>query len=219
MIFKSNHKRKKYFWITSTFVVLISVLMFVSNQVITSSTKGFIKTNTNDLPNCKTALLLGTSKLLKNGHSNQYFYNRIIATVDLFKSGKIKFIIISGDNSQSNYNEPLDMKNALIKNGIPDSLIYLDYAGFRTFDSVIRAKEIFGQSSFIIISQEFHNQRAIYIARHYGIEAYGFNAKDVNAYMGFKTKLRELFARVKVFIDFIIGEKPKFMGERIQVRS
>ena len=190
--------------------------IWADHIIITSSTS-FIKESTDNLPSLKTGLLLGTSRTLKNGKPNEYFYNRTLATVELYNASKIKYIIISGDNSEKDYNEPLDMKNELIKNGIPDSVIYLDYAGFRTFDSVIRAKEIFGQTSLIIISQKFHNQRAVYIARQYGIEAYGFNAKDVNMYSGFKTKFREYFARMKVFIDIYSGTTPKFLGDKIVI--
>lgn len=154
---------------------------------------------------------------MRNGTKNYFFYNRIAAAETLFKSGKIKFLIISGDNSLSYYNEPEDMKKELVKAGIPDSVIYLDYAGFRTFDSMIRAKEIFGQTKFIVVSQQFHNERAVFIARKYNIEAYGYNAEDVDAYSGFKTKLRELFARVKVFIDVYSNKKPKFLGEKINI--
>jgi SanA protein len=110
------------------------------------------------------------------------------------------------------------MKEELIKQGIPDSVVFLDYAGFRTFDSVIRAKEIFGQDSIIIISQQFHNERAIYIARKNNISAWGYNAKNVNSYKGFMTKIREYFARDKVFIDLLFGTKPKFLGQKITLR-
>jgi SanA protein len=126
-------------------------------------------------------------------------------------------VIISGDNSKSTYDEPTDMKNELVKRGIPESVIFLDYAGFRTFDSVIRAQKVFSQTEFTVISQQFHNERAIVIARHYGIKAIGYNAKDVTAYNGFKTKVREKFARVKLFLDFIIGNEPKFLGKKIEI--
>ncbi len=106
----------------------------------------------------------------------------------------------------------------MVKLGIPDSLIILDYAGFRTYDSVIRLKQIFGQDNFTIISQEFHNKRAIFIANRLGLNAIGFNAKDVDAYMGFKTKLRERFARVNMFIDFILHKEPIFLGQKIEIK-
>jgi SanA protein len=162
-------------------------------------------------------LLLGTSKYLSNGKINGYWKYRIDATVELYKKSKIKYVIISGDNSKSTYDEPTDMKNELVKRGIPESVIFLDYAGFRTFDSVIRAQKVFSQTEFTVISQQFHNERAIVIARHYGIKAIGYNAKDVTAYNGFKTKVREKFARVKLFLDFIIGNEPKFLGKKIEI--
>ncbi len=201
---------------------LILVLLFViitawANYTIENSTNDFIKNDVKDLPTCKTALLLGTSKTLKYKQANQYYYKRIQATVELYLSKKIKYIIVSGDNSKEIYNEPADMKKDLIKYGVPDSVIYLDYAGFRTFDSVVRAKEVFGQDSLIMVSQEFHNQRAVYIAKKFGMAAYGYNAKDVDVYIGFKTNVREFFARLKVFIDIYTNAKPKFLGEKIKV--
>ncbi len=189
-----------------------------ANYTINSFSEQYLYNGTDSIPPCKTAVLLGTSKFMRSGTKNYFFYNRITAAGTLFRSGKIRFIIISGDNSLSYYNEPADMKKELIKAGVPDSVIYLDYAGFRTFDSMIRAKEVFGQTKFIVVSQQFHNERAVFIARKYGIEAYGYNAEDVNAYSGFKTKVRELFARVKVFIDVYTNAKPKFLGEKIEVK-
>ena len=212
-------KRKRFFKIALiTSVIIVSILTIWANAIVTNSTKSFITDDTANVVYNQVGLLLGTSRNLKNGNENDFFFNRIDATVQLFKSGKIKNIIISGDNSHTNYNEPLDMKVELVRNGIPDSVIYLDYAGFRTLDAVVRAKEIFGQSSYIVISQKFHNERAVYLARNYGIDAYGYNAKEVNAYKGFKTKLRELFARDKMFLDLMFGVKPKFLGERIILR-
>ena len=147
-----------------------------------------------------------------------FFYYRIEAAVSLFKANKVEYIVISGDNSEKYYNEPEDMKAELLKAGIPSDKIYLDYAGFRTYDSIVRMNKIFGQNRFIIISQEFHNRRALYIARSFGMESYGFNAKDVDRYNGFKTKLREQFARVKVFVDLLINKQPKFLGEKIEIK-
>ena len=91
----------------------------------------------------------------------------------------------------------------------------MDFAGLRTLDSVVRAKEIFGQSAFIIISQEFHNERAVFLARKNGIEAYGYNAKDVNKQAGFKTNVREYFTRAKVFFDFLLDIEPKHDGPKV----
>ena len=200
------------------YLLIFVILTIWANLTIVKRSKDFVFENINNLKPVKVGLLLGTSKYLGNGSPNDFFFNRIDATVDLYKSNKIKFIIISGDNSKKDYNEPLDMKNELVKRGIPEDKIFLDYAGFRTLDSVIRAKEIFGQNSFIVISQKFHNERAVYLARRNGIEAYGYNAKEVVAYKGFKTKLREYFARDKVFIDLLFGTEPKFLGEKITIQ-
>lgn len=197
----------------------ISVLfVWWANHKIETETKNFVSYDIQKLPNEKVGLLLGTSKILKSGWKNLYFFNRIDAAEQLYKSGKIKYILISGDNSTKDYSEPEDMQAELLKRGIPADKIVLDFAGFRTLDSVVRAKEIFGQNSFIIISQKFHNERAVFLAQHYGIKAYGFNAKDVNKYFGFKTKVREYFARAKVFVDFLLGVEPKFGGEKVVMK-
>lgn len=209
---------KKLKWIVLISVILVIAVTWIANNLIEKSTDEFVFNDLNKIPHNKVGLLLGTSKFLKSGLPNQYFSNRIQATVDLYKSHKIEFVVISGDNSKKDYNEPLDMKNELIKSGIPENKIYLDYAGFRTYDSVIRLDEIFGQKSFTIISQDFHNRRAIYIAKYKDLKAIGFNAKDIDLYNGFKTKLREKFARVKVFVDILINKEPKYLGQRIEIK-
>ncbi len=182
----------------------------------TASDKVF--NSTKEIPFNKVGLFLGTGKILSNGRINLYYKYRIEAAVELFKAGKIDFIIVSGDNSKKDYDEPSTIKEDLIKNGVPAKRIFLDYAGFRTLDSVVRCKEIFGQSSITIISQQFHNERAIYIAKRKDIDAVGFNAQDVNVRYGFKTRLREKFARVKMVLDLIFGKKPKFLGEKIEIK-
>ena len=210
-------RKLKYRIILATIVIVFALTIW-SNIAVNRTAKIFIS---DDLVNVKpnnVGLLLGTSRNLKNGAKNDFFFNRIDAAVEIYKGGKIKNIIISGDNSKTDYNEPADMKAELVKNGIPDSLIYLDYAGFRTLDAVVRARDVFGQSSFIVISQKFHNERAVYLARKFGINAFGYNAKEVQAYKGFKTKLREFFARDKMFLDLFFGVKPKFLGEKIIIK-
>lgn len=193
------------------------IITYWCNFTIESATEDQVTSNLHKLPKEKTGLLLGTGKTLANEKPNAYFFNRIKAAVELFRADKIQYIIVSGDNSRKNYNEPEDMKMELIKYGIPAEMIFEDFAGFRTLDSVVRAKEIFGQHSFIIISQRFHNERAVFLAQQNGIEAYGYNAKDVNQYAGLKTNLREYLARVKVFWDFMFGVEPKFGGEKITI--
>jgi SanA protein len=209
---------KTLIWSVCVLWSLSAILIICADKVIEKATNDLVFNEVDSIPFNNVGLLLGTSKFLKSGQPNQYFENRLAATVILFNAGKINYVVISGDNSKKTYNEPLDMKNELVKRGIPEEKIYLDYAGFRTYDSVYRIKEIFRQTHFTIISQEFHNRRAIYIAKALDLTAYGFNAKDVNVYNGFKTKVREMFARVKVLIDIAVNKKPKFLGEPIEIK-
>ena len=205
--------------ITLFLILIVLGILFTlwANHTIEYATDDYVTSSINKLPNEKVGLVLGTSKSLKNGNKNPYFFYRIEAAEELFKSGKIDYIIVSGDNSSQYYNEPEDMQNELVARGIPKTKIFLDFAGLRTLDSVVRAKEIFGQTSYLIISQRFHNERAVFLAQKKGIEAYGYNAKDVNKKAGFKTNLREYFARVKVFWDLFFGVDPKFSGSKVVI--
>ncbi len=200
-------------------LLFVAGIIFIAwaNYSIKKDSDAHISYNIADVPQTKTALLLGTGKNLNNGQPNAYFYNRIQATADLYKSGKIQYIIVSGDNSQKNYNEPEDMQIALTQYGVPKDKIFLDFAGFRTLDSVVRAKEIFGQTKLIIVSQKFHNERAIFLAKQNGMEAFGYNAPDVNKYAGLKTNLREYLAKAKAYLDLILGVEPKFGGDKILI--
>lgn len=200
-------------------LLLVAGIVFIAwaNYSIKKESEPFVSYNITDVPTAKTALLLGTGKTLSNGMPNAYFYNRIKAAADLYKNGKVQYIIVSGDNSTKDYNEPEDMQLALTQQGIPQEKIILDHAGFRTLDSVVRAKEIFGQSKLIIISQKFHNERAIFLAQKNGMQAFGYNAEDVNKYAGLKTNLREYLAKAKVYWDLIFGVQPKFGGEKIAI--
>ncbi|WEK68558.1 MAG: ElyC/SanA/YdcF family protein [Candidatus Chryseobacterium colombiense] len=200
-------------------LLFVAGIIFITwaNYSIKKDSSTFVSYSMADVPQTKTALLLGTGKNLSNGMSNAYFYNRIKATVDLYKSGKIQYIIVSGDNSRKDYNEPEDMQMELVKNGIPQDKIFLDHAGFRTLDSVVRAKDIFGQTKLVIISQKFHNERAVFLARQNGMEAFGYNAADVNKYAGLKTNVREYFAKAKAYWDLIFGVEPKFGGKKILI--
>jgi SanA protein len=211
-------QKGKYYILIVAVIAIIFALTIWSNIAVNQASNEFISDDLGNVKPNNVGLLLGTSRNLKNGSKNDFFFNRIDAAAELYNAGKIRNIIISGDNSKTDYNEPSDMKNELVKNGIPDNIIYLDYAGFRTLDAVVRARDIFGQKSFIVISQKFHNQRAVYLARKFGIDAFGYNAKEVLAYKGFKTKVREFFARDKMFLDLFFGVEPKFLGEKIEIK-
>lgn len=208
---------KKLLKLTFFILIFCLVSIFFSNYSIEKNAQTKIFSKVKNIPKNKVGLLLGTAKTLQNGQINLYYKYRLDAAITLFKTEKITFIVISGDNGSKNYDEPTDFKNDLIKAGIPENKIFLDYAGFRTLDSVVRIKEIFGQNSITIISQQFHNERAIYLAEHFDIKAIGFKAKNVSNRYGFKVKLREYLARVKVFVDIIFQVKPKFLGDKIEI--
>lgn len=204
---------KRIIYAALALVVLIIFLNFkVKNDVQESMYDSIVET-----PQKKVGLLLGTAKYVKGGWINLYYKHRITAAVDLYKAGKIKYILISGDNGRESYDEPTLMKEDLMAAGIPESAIYLDYAGFRTLDSIVRCKRIFGEMDILVISQKFHNERAVYIAKAKGMQAIGYNAKDVNAKYGFKTNIREYLARTKMFIDLWFGIEPKFLGKKIKI--
>ena len=187
-------------------LILLLGTILLCNRIIIHSTESCLYDQIETIPENRVGVLLGTSPKLRGGRPNLYFNYRITAAVELFQAGKISRILVSGDNRRMNYNEPVEMRKALIAHGIPDSVIVMD--------SVIRAKKVFGQDRFTIISQRFHNERALYIAGRNGIEAVGFNAKDVDVCSGVKTRVRELLARVKVFIDIVVHKGPRHLGKR-----
>ncbi len=210
--------RKKYRYILIGILLAPLLIVLLCNLIINLSAKGKIFSNVKDIPKNRVGLVLGTAQKLTDGQPNPYYTNRIISTIALFKAGKIDFVLVSGDNGSIYYNEPHTFKKDLVNGGIPEDKIVLDYAGFRTLDSMVRAKTIFGLDSVTVISQEFHVQRAIFLAERKDLKAIGFSAKDVSIKHGLKVHSREYFARVKVFIDLILNTQPKFYGEQIEIK-
>ena len=201
---------KRLAWAAFTYILLI-------NSYVNLKTKGFVFNNVCNTPANKVGLILGTGKYTANGQVNLYYKHRLNGAVALFKAGKIEYILVSGDNSSVGYNEPMAFKKDLIHHGIPEDKIVLDFAGFRTLDSVVRAKQVFHLESVTIISQKFHNQRALFLAKHFDIKAIAYNAKAVNGSYGYKTELREFLARTKASLDIILNVKPKFLGKPIPI--
>ena len=213
--------KQKILFSLKTCLVLVGLAVLsivLANWRVEESTKSKLYNAVQEVPYNKMGLFLGTGKYLSNGNINLYYKYRIEAASKLYKAGKVNFILISGDNSTKSYDEPTTIKADLVALGIPENKIYLDYAGFRTLDSVVRCKKIFGQESITIISQQFHNERAIFIAKHKGIDAVGFNAKSVSKRYGIKVLIRERFARVKMMLDLLLGKQPKFLGEKVIVK-
>lgn len=191
------------------FLTLIALNIWI---LVTTSDQIFQEDNLP--PAQKVGLVLGTSRFTATGVKNQLFEERMNAAAQLFERGIIVHILVSGDNRSIYYNEPRDMLNALRERGIPQSAITLDYAGLRTLDSIVRCEQIFGQTSFIIITQEFHLYRALFIANYYGLKSYGFILKSSKASVPTKVRIRELIARVLAVLDlYLWNKKPKIMDE------
>ncbi len=211
-----NKAMKMLQWalLLSPFVLFFIICMDTYTIV---NAEGRTYNSTYTIPYNKVGLLLGTSKYLNNGTINPYYQFRLDAATDLYKSGKVKYILISGDNSRKDYNEPATFKRDLIERGIPKASIFLDYAGFRTLDSIIRAKEVFGLENFTLISQKFHNYRALLIADHFNLNVIGYNAETVTGTYAQQTQTREYLARVKALLDIAVNKQPKFLGDKIKV--
>jgi SanA protein len=201
------------------FGLILYALLVRHNDRIKESSSVYIYSEISKIPAKKALLLLGTTKYLKNGHINYFYKYRIDSAVRLFNAGKVKAIVVSGDNGTKSYDEPTTMHDDLVARGIPSNYITLDYAGFRTLDSIVRAKAIFDLEDYIIVSQRFHLERAIYIAQAKGQKVIGFVAKDFkNTVWAKRMENRELLARAKAFIDLYILEKePRFYGSKVKV--
>lgn len=219
---KNENKLFKLFktvfnWFTNKWFLIgiTSTLVFIvfSNVIIVQSTEDNIF-NDLTIPSNDVGLILGTSRYTHRGTTNLFFKYRIEAAAKLYHGGKVKHFIVSGDNSVKEYNEPREMQKALIEAGVPSSAITLDYAGFRTLDSVVRCLKVFGQQKITIISQRFHVERALFIANKYDMLAVGYAASDPPHAYSKIGPIREYFAKTKAIIDlYLIHKNPKFLGK------
>jgi len=193
-------------------------LLDYSTDAVEQRSRGALFDNTTELPHQHVALVLGCAPVLGHGWANPYFVNRMEAAAAVFKAGKADYLLVSGDNHTVEYDEPTAMKEALVRLGVPEERIALDYAGFSTSDSVLRAHLVFGLTDFSIISQRDHALRAIYIAQHHHLGAVGFAAKDIPARYGWRVSLREALARVRTVLDVNVwGRVPRFTGPQVPI--
>ena len=211
---KAKRRWGRFFFIALVLVMVVCGGVIICNVVVKQQAKGKMYSEVSEVPYRKVGLVLGTVPYV-NGHSNRYYQYRMDAAAALYFANKVSYLLLSGDNHVSHYNEPESMRQSLIERGVPDSVIYLDCAGFRTFDSMVRAKKVFAQDSVTVVSQQWHAERAIYIAGHYDLDAIAFCAKD---YTGgrkvyLKNHLREALAKVKVILDLMVNKQPHFLGE------
>lgn len=194
-------------------------VVYYAKYEIDSISQGKVYDSIEEVPERKIGLVLGCSKYLSNGRKNLYFQQRIDAAKELYFSDKVKFLLVSGDNSTKYYDEPTTMKKDLIALGVPGNKIYCDYAGLSTLDSVVRTKEVFKENQFIVISQGFHVRRAIYLGLAHDIDLIGYAPQGVSGLGSLKTELRECLARGKALLDVkFLNRQPKFLGEPVIIK-
>jgi len=186
--------------------VVFLALVFGCNIWIIASTRSQVFYDVSSIPVNDDGLVLGTGKLIENGRVNQHFVRRIDAAAALYRTGKVKRLILSGDKG---YGEPLEMKRALLQRGIPESALVLDNYGSRTLDSVVRARDVFKCARLTIISERFHDFRALFLSRYFGIDAVAYAPEDLSVRWMVRPTAREYLARVKAVLDlYVLGTKP-----------
>lgn len=212
MKFPRHAGRRLRRWLLAIAVVLLGLVALINNWVI-NNTYSYIYDDWSLLPDNDVGLVLGTSNRTRGGAPNPQFYGRVHAAAQLYQLGKIKRIIVSGANPDSTYNEPRAMRRELVKSGVPPQAIYMDFAGFRTFDSVARAQVVFGLDKVTIITQRYHAYRAVFVAKklHLQAAAYAAPSDDIGPFT--RTMVREVLARVRVVLDiYVLHTTPKFLG-------
>jgi len=198
-----------------TGVAVVAGVTWLSSVWIVYTTQSRVYDDLAAVPSRDVGLVLGARRTTPDGRwTNPHFAHRIEAAAALYHAGKVKRLLVSGDNHVRGYDEPSDMRDALVAAGVPADVVLLDYAGFRTLDTVVRADKVFGQTRLMIISERFHNYRALFICRHYGIDAVAFNARPVSLRVSRWPAVREWLARVKVVLDlYVLRTQPKFLGK------
>ena len=214
---------KQFSWRVSAALSAVALgmaggLVWYSRYAIERGSSDSIIADPAKLPHKRVAVVLGCAPNLGDGRPNPYFVNRMEAAATVFKNGRADYLLVSGDNHTVDYDEPTAMKEALVQLGVPEERVVLDYAGFSTSDSILRAKLVFGQNDLCVVSQRDHAMRAVYIARHNTIDAVGFAARDIPARYGWRVLVREALARVRTVLDVNVwGRKPHFIGPRISI--
>jgi SanA protein len=205
--------KRLLFFIIVGFELLI-VFILATNIVFYIGTKAYIYNDATEAPHAEVALIPGAA-ILQDGSLSSIFTDRANMAIDLYKAGKVSKILVSGDNSTLSHNEVNPVRLYLISKSIPDQDIFLDHAGFDTYSTMYRARDIFGVSSVLIATQSFHLLRAVFIARQLGMKAYGVNA-DVG-YILSRNYVREVFADEKAVLDLMFNRKPKYLGDKIPI--
>ena len=210
--------RKVMWWASLSLIVALAAL-WLTNRWLAQRAASRVFTAVEATPVRNVALVLGTAAKTYGGYSNPFFQNRIDAAAALYHAGKVRHLILSGDNHIQGYDEPGEMRAALLELGVPDAALTLDYAGFRTLDSLARAQAVFGQSQIIVVNDGFHLPRALFLADAFGLDAIGFASRPVAEIYARQTIWREYFARVKAVLDvYVLNTQPRFYGPRVAIK-
>ncbi len=197
---------------------LAVALILLGNLWVVQSTQPYVYSDIDALPGNDVGVLLGTSPYSRKGNESVLFQHRINAAAALYKAGKIKHVLASGANPDDTYNEPRKMYYALVEAGVPPEVITLDFAGFRTLDSIVRASAVFKLDRYTVISQRFHVYRAVFIARHDGIPAVAYAPPELSDRQKRRLLVREALARVNAILDvFLLKTRPRFLGDPIYI--
>ena len=203
--------------VTVVCAAFLCAATFIGVQIyIVRSAKNFILTDVTNAPECDAVMVLG-AKVYSNGKPSPLLRDRLDYGYEIYTQGKVKKILLSGDHGQTEYDEVNVMRDYLLERGVPREDIFMDHAGFNTYDSMYRAKAIFGIGSLLVSTQDFHMARSVYIARKLGIDAYGYPCEDKPIYAMGKMKLRESLARVKAVFDVTVKRNPQYLGDAIPI--
>lgn len=213
IIFSMKLKR-----IAKWLLLLFFIIYILCNALIYFNSKNFIYRDKSEIPASYVALVPGAS-VFANGTPSPILADRLDKALELYKTGKIKRFLLSGDHGTRSYDEVNAMRSYMVTKGVPDSIIFTDHAGFDTYSSMKRAHDIFEVDSLTIVTQAFHLRRAVYIARKQGLVAYGY-ASDMRKYPSINyLKIRESFASIKAVFEVLFHVKPRFEGEKIPIRG
>ncbi|HYD05597.1 MAG TPA: ElyC/SanA/YdcF family protein [Reyranella sp.] len=198
-------------------VLLLALAVWLADRGLERFAAPYLADDPTALPEVEVALVLGAAPIGPEGGPNRYFEYRLDAAAALWRAGKVKYLLVSGDNRRADYDEPSAMRAGLIGRGVPAAAIYRDFAGLRTRDSVLRARAVFGQQRLIVVSQGFHAARAVFLARREGIDAWGLEARDVARAYSIFTELRRYPSALRAYYDVWFGTPPRHAGPLIAI--
>lgn len=205
----------KVFCLAVTAAGLFAVACVAANAWVIGASRAHVYKNIDHLPHNRVALVLGTSPWTRHGNKNLLFSHRIKGAAELYKAGKVEHLLLSGANPDETYNEPREMYQALLEAGVPPEAMTLDFAGLRTLDSIVRAHKVFGLERFTIVSQRYHDFRAVFIARKKGIDAVAYSRPEEDRRQPLRTEAREFLARIRALLDlYLLNAQPRFLGEQ-----